>query len=173
MDMPSFLGMYPSDILPPPPVTRSMTLIVNTNPHTAKEMHCLAIHLQPRSYCGYFFDSIGLTPFVPNILTFLCRAFSGWENKTTQLHGLASTICGEYCCLFAIYMDCGYAPKLLVGIFDAVTADRQVSRLFASEFGPLRTPCGGQGCTTAATSIKGNYTNSVDPFGSWRSIVTR
>ena len=55
-DVPSFLGVCPSDILPSPSVTRSATLIVNTDPHTANRTHCLAIHLQPRSYSVYFFD---------------------------------------------------------------------------------------------------------------------
>ena len=52
-DVPSFLGVYPSDILPPS-ITRSATLILNTYPHTAKWTHWLAIHLQPRFYTGYF-----------------------------------------------------------------------------------------------------------------------
>jgi len=43
-DVPSFLGVYPSDILPPS-ITRSATLIVNTDPHTASGTHWLAIHL--------------------------------------------------------------------------------------------------------------------------------
>ena len=75
-NVPSFLGVYPSDILPP--ITRSATLIVNTDPHTASGTPWLAIHLQPRSYSGYFFDSYGLPPLVPNILTFYTvRAPSG------------------------------------------------------------------------------------------------
>jgi len=137
-DGPSFLGVYPSDILPPPPLMRPATLIVNTDPHTAKRKHWLAIHLQPRSYSGYFFDSYGLPPLVPNIPTFLRRACSFWEYKTTPLQGLTSTVSGEYCCLLALYMDRGYTPKQFVGLFDAATSDRQVSRLFASEFRPLR-----------------------------------
>ena len=37
-EVPSFLGVYPSDILPPPPsLTRSVTLIVNKDPHTPIE----------------------------------------------------------------------------------------------------------------------------------------
>ena len=48
-------------------------------------------------------------------------------------------VCGEYCCLFALYKDRGFTPKEFVGLFDAATADRQISRLFTSEFGPLRT----------------------------------
>jgi len=46
-----------------------------------------------------------------------------------------------------------------VGLFDAATADLQISHLFASEFGPLRTKRrGGESFTV---SIKGNYTTSA------------
>jgi len=51
-----------------------------------------------------------------------------------------------------------------VGHFDAATADRQISRLFASEFGQLSTKCRGSQCCTA--SIKGKYTASASPFSS-------
>ena len=56
-EVPSFLGVYPSDILPPS-ITRSATLIVNTDPHTASGTHWLAVHLQPRSYSIYFLISM-------------------------------------------------------------------------------------------------------------------
>jgi hypothetical protein len=77
-DVPSFLGVYPSDILPAS-ITRSATLIVNADPHTACGTHWLAIHLQPRSYYGYFFDSYGLPPLIPSIATFMRRTCSVWE----------------------------------------------------------------------------------------------
>ena len=121
-DVPLFLGVYPSDILPLS-IARSATLFVNTVRHTAKGTHWLAIHLQPRSYSGYFFDSYGLPPFIPSILTFLCRVCSVWEYNTTQLQGWTGIVCGEYYCLFAIYMDHGYTPQQFVGLFDAATAD--------------------------------------------------
>ena len=131
-DVPSFLGSFPSYILPPS-ITRTATLIVNTDPHTASGTHWLAIHLQPRSYSGYFFDSYGLPPLIPSIVTFVRRTCSVWEYITTQLQGWTSTFCGQYCCLFVLYIHRGYSPRQFVGIFDPVTADRQISRLFASE----------------------------------------
>ena len=132
--------------------------------------HWLAIHLQLRSYSGYFFDFYGLLPLNPSILNFLRRACSVWEYNLTQLQGWTSTVCGEYCCLFALYMDRGYTPRQFVSPFDAATFDRQISRLCASDFGPLHTKrCGGQGCTA---SMKGNYTTSLSPFSSCHSFDT-
>ena len=81
----SFLGVYPSDILPPPSVTPAATLIVNSDPQTSKGTHWLAIHCQPRSYSGYFFDSYGLPPLIPNISNFLRRNCTVWKYNSTQI----------------------------------------------------------------------------------------
>ena len=151
-DVPSFLGVYPSDILPHS-ITRSVTLTVNKDPHTAKGTHWLAIHLQPRSYSGYFFDSYGLSPLIPSILTFLRRVSpSGNTTRPSCKDGPVQSAANT-----AVYSHstwtAGTTPQQFVGLFDAATADRQISRLFASEFGSLRTTRrGGQGCTA---SIKG------------------
>ena len=161
--VPSFLGVYPSDILPPS-ITRSANLIVNTDPHTASGTHLLAIHLQPRTYTGYFSDSYGLPTLIPSIATFMRRMCSVWEYNTT------SKVCGQYCCLFVIYIHRGYSPRQFVGLFDPATADRLISRLFASEFGALRTKRRGGHCCTA--SIKGNYTKSASPLSSCHSSDT-
>ena len=136
-DVTSFLGGYPSNILPPS-ITRSATLIVNTDPLIAKRTHWLGIHPQPRSYSGYFFDSYGLPPLIPSILTFLRRTCSVWEYNTTQLQEWTCNVCEHYCCIFALYMHRGYSPRQFEGLFDPATADSQISRLFALEFEPVR-----------------------------------
>jgi hypothetical protein len=45
----SFLGVFPSDLLPRS-ISRSGTLTVNTDPHTEKGSHWLAIKFQTKSY---------------------------------------------------------------------------------------------------------------------------
>lgn len=55
-----------------------------------------------------------------------------------QLQGPTSTVCGKYCCMFALYMDRGYTPKQFIGLFDADIADRQIEQMFTSEFQQLR-----------------------------------
>ena len=159
--------MYPSDILPPL-ITRSAPLIVNTDPHTSKGTHWLAVRLQPRSHSGYFFDF--LSRLNPDILTFFRRACSVWEYNTTQLQGWTNTVCGEYFCLFALYMVRGYTPKQIVGLFDAATAYWQISCLFVLDFGPLHTTRRESQVCTAC--IKCNYPSSISPFGSCLSFVT-
>ena len=51
---------------------------------------------------------------------------------------MASSVCGEYCCLFALYLDRGYSLEQFVCPFDPRTADKQVAQVFTSEFGSSR-----------------------------------
>jgi hypothetical protein len=37
-----------------------------------------------------------------------------------------TTVCGKYCCSFALYMDRGYTGKQFVGLFTPDIADQQV-----------------------------------------------
>jgi len=149
-DVNSFLGVYSSDILPRS-IVQTGTVIVNTDPHTQRGSHWQAIHFQnPRSSSCYFFDSYGRHPHISSILDFIQRNCTVWRYNRTQLQGRTTTICGEYCCLFALYMDRGYSPQQFVGLFAADNADRQIHRLFRSEFGPTlcKHHTGGQCCTS-------------------------
>jgi hypothetical protein len=62
----SFLGAFPSDLLPHS-ITVPSTIIVNTDNHTQLGTHWLAIRLEPRSYTAFYFDSYGLArhPIIP------------------------------------------------------------------------------------------------------------
>jgi hypothetical protein len=132
-DVKSILGVFPSDLLPRT-ITRPGTIIVNCDPHTEDVSHWLAINFQPKSCSGFYFDSYGLRPYIPSILSLLKRTCVVWNFNTVQLQGLTSTVCGHYCCLFALYLDKGYSPKQFTSLFDTRTADRQVAQMFASEF---------------------------------------
>jgi len=53
-DVRSFLGGFPSDMLPRS-VTQTGTVIINADPHTEKGSHWLAVHFLPKSSSAYFF----------------------------------------------------------------------------------------------------------------------
>jgi len=146
-----FLGVYASDLLPLS-IVQTGTIIVNTDPHTEKGSHWQAIHFQNRhrSSSGYFFDSYGRYPHIPSILDLIQRYCTVWQYNRTQLQGPTTAVCGEYCCLFALYMDRGYRPQQFVGLFAADNADQRIHQLFWSEFGPTlcRQRSGGQCCTS-------------------------
>jgi len=144
----SFLGGYPSDLLPHSIHQQTGTVILNTDPHMQEGTHWLAIHFQPKSSTAFFFDSYGQPPPSDlNILSFLKRNCTVWNYNTTSLHIPTSVVCGHYSCLFALYLDEGYTPQQFVRMFSPSIADRQVVHLFTRNFGSLcGTPKGVQFC---------------------------
>ena len=108
----SFLGVFPSYLLPQHSIAQSGTLIVNTDPHTETGSHWLAVHFQLCSHSSYYFDSYGLPPFIPSIQSFIRRNCSVWDYNSVQLQVPTSAVCGKYCCLFALYMDRLYAETI-------------------------------------------------------------
>ena len=146
----SFLGVYPSDLLPHSIHEQTGTIILNTDPHTQEGTHWLAFHFQPKSSTAFFFDSYGQPPPSDlNILTFLKRNYTVWNYNTTSLQGPTSVVCGHCCCLFALYRDEGYTPQQFVRLFTSSIADRQVVLLFTGKLGSLcGTPRGEQCCLT-------------------------
>ena len=147
----SFLGIFQLDLLPRHSIARSGTIIVNTDPHTEGRSHWLAIHFLSRSHSSYYFDSYGLSPYIPSRQCFIRCNNSVCDYNTVQLQGPTITVCGKYCCLFALYIDRGYIPKQIVGLLAAATADRLVSDMFQSEFGTLRNMSRGRQCSGSRT----------------------
>ena len=113
-DVKSFLGVFPSDLLPHSiQQQQTCTVILNTDPHTERGSHWLAIRFEPRSSSAYYFDSFGRPPQVTTIQDFLRRNCTVQEYNAIQLQGPTTTLCGQYCCLFVLRMDDGYSPKSL------------------------------------------------------------
>jgi hypothetical protein len=81
----SFLGAFPSDI--PHFITQPSTVIVNTDAYTQTGSHWLAIRLEPRSSTAFYVDSYGLSPYIPDIQTFLRRSCAVLNYNNTQLQG--------------------------------------------------------------------------------------
>jgi hypothetical protein len=147
----------------PHSITQPGTLILNIDPHTKRGSYWLAVNFQSKSYSCYYFDFYDLAPYIPSIQEFLKRTCIVSEYNKTQLQGLSITVCGKYCCLFALYTDRGYTPKHFVSLFEPGIVDGQITRLFASEFGPLhKIP---RGCGKYNTcAIKGELFNIFYSF---------
>jgi hypothetical protein len=148
-DVRSLLGIFPSDLLPHSIPKKTCTVILNADPHTKSGSHWLAIHFEPRSSSVYYFDSFGRPPYIPTIQNFLRRNCNVQEYNAIQLQGPSITLCGHYCCLFALHMDRGETPKHFVSLYNPGTADDRVAQRFKFQFGPLRKmPSGGQCCSS-------------------------
>ena len=142
-DVNSFLGVYASDLLPLSIVqtgtslltlTRTQSLAYTGRPYISKTL------IEPQT-ATFSIPTAAILLFPPSKISYDVIVQSG--NTTTQLQGPTTTVCGEYCCLFALYMDRGYTPQQFVGLFTAENADRNIHQLFCSEFGS-----GGQCCTS-------------------------
>jgi len=120
-DVNSFLGAFPSDMLPRS-VTHTGTVIINADPHTEKGPHWLDIHFILKSSSAYFFDFYGIVPLVPDIAAFIRRNCTVWDYNKRQLQRLTSNIYGKYCCLLALYMDRGFTAKQFSGQFDGASS---------------------------------------------------
>jgi hypothetical protein len=86
-DVPTFAGVFPSDLLPShqlPGFVR-YTIITNTDVHTDPGSHWVAVHVDTRSSSGYYFDSYGLFPLVTAIRHFLRRACTQWSYNTRTM----------------------------------------------------------------------------------------
>ena len=67
------------------------------------------------------------------------------DYKESQMQGLTSVVCGQYCCLFTLYMGRVYTPQQMITLFaGSGNANRKVKQIFASEFGATL-PRGGWG----------------------------
>ena len=100
----SFLGVFPSDLLPQHPIACSGTLIVNTDPHRVV-----------RTGWPFIFNP---DPTLTTSIATACFHLFHPHNHTPQLHRVGQ----PYSCkdllvpsvactaLFALYMDRGYTP---------------------------------------------------------------
>ena len=101
-DIPTFLSVYPSDMLPTS-IHKTGTVIINADPHTREGLHWLAIHFDTRLSWASYFDSYGRAPSDQNILSFIKRNTAFWSYNSLSLQGPTSTVCGQYCCLHSLY----------------------------------------------------------------------
>lgn len=123
-------GVYASDCLPVR-ISSSSALVVNTDPHTKKGTHWIAIYLDHLGDLEYF-DSLGQRPLVPEHLAFIKRNSKHYFYNTRPLQSYNSTVCGHYCLVYLYFRSHGYSMKDFLSIFtyDVNKNDRQVLKLF-------------------------------------------
>jgi len=134
-DVGSFLDVFPSNLLSHS-ITRTSTVIINADPHKVGGSHWLAVHFRSKYSSAYYFDPYGIVPLVPSIWAFIKRNCTTWDYNRRQLQDLTTDVCSKYCCLFVLNVDRGYTTKQFISQFYVCNnVDRQVERLFTTEFG--------------------------------------
>ena len=117
-------------------------VLINVDSHRASGSHWLAIYFRPNSSSFYFFDSYCILQLVHSLEAFIRRNLPSGikirDNCRVERVKSAANI--------VVYSpSTRTGPKEIIGLFDAKDAlDRQIDRIFASEFGPLRRGGGGE-----------------------------
>lgn len=109
------VGVYPADRIPKV-WTRPTAFVINTDGYKLPGAHWVAMYVD-RDGHGWFFDSYGLPPIVPQHLARLrknCRLF---RYNATQFQGPASQCCGQYCVMFLHYMSTGFGIHNFKSVF--------------------------------------------------------
>lgn len=61
---------------------------------------------------GYYFDSFGVSAYTDEHIKFLYKYSKGkWNFNKVKLQSLSSSVCGQYCCLFTMFVSAGNAPE--------------------------------------------------------------
>ena len=142
-DVPSFQGVYPSDLLPQN--IKYGTFIINLDKHTQPGSHWVGVYFYKSFVNCFYFDSYGLFPPLFSITKFIKQHCIVWDYNRRQLQGPTTDTCGHYACLFALFMDRGYSPTEYINQF-TLQPDVQVKQLFHQYLGPLCNSRGGQVC---------------------------
>lgn len=106
-----FTGVYASDRLPTH-VVPSSAIVVNTDPHTERGEHWVAIYRDGDSNVIEYFDSFGRPPFQAEYQQLLRRnAGCHYVYNKYCLQGHDTSVCGHYCLTY-LYCRARYGLTL-------------------------------------------------------------
>ena len=120
-----FLGVFPSDKLPPSMqyTKPAVALIANTDPSYKPGQHWCAFYITPD--CVYYFDSYGIPPPKSFQRLMQCRKEKQIFGRRLQGRGM---VCGHYCLYFILAMVRG-GTDTMFGLFgDDLNANDRIVR---------------------------------------------
>lgn len=98
-----FKGVYPLDRIPQIIKNKPALLIVNLDKSNSPGSHWVAIYLPIKGNPEYF-DSFGIKPLHNEFLEFFKKnKYTRVLYNKTQLQDFASTVCGQYCCVYLLH----------------------------------------------------------------------
>lgn len=123
-------GVYPADEIPRV-WTRPAGLIINTDEHDKPGEHWVAMYVD-RDGRGWYFDSYGLPPIIPQHIQRLRRNCKFFRYNLKKLQSDSSDVCGQFCVVFLHFMSCGFGMARFNHLFgdDARKNDRLVREYY-------------------------------------------
>ena len=113
------VGVFPADQIPRV-WTKPTAFVFNTDDHTRPGMHWVAVYVNS-SNIGYYFDSYGMPPFVPEHINRLRKNCKHFRWNVKQLQSETSDVCGQYCIMFLQNMSNGISMRVFLDNFSADT----------------------------------------------------
>lgn len=110
-----FNNVYSIDTLPSV-FSLPAIFIVNFDPSHLPGSHWVAIYISDTGY-GEYFDSYGMRPIKSNLVHFLRLHSKHWTYNKRRLQGVISHVCGQYCCLYALYRGSGISMETFTDQF--------------------------------------------------------
>ena len=96
------IGVYPSDMIPES-WQMPATLVFNTDNSKKPGTHWVAVYVDRKS-CGYYFDSYGMKPHIPDHVMRLRKNCKTLRYNDRQLQSISSDVCGHFCIMFLYFM---------------------------------------------------------------------
>lgn len=128
-----FRGVFPIDKISNKKILAPGIIIVNTDPSYLPGTHWFVIFIRAQNYPAEIFDSFGRKLRNNYIKRFVKINSNGkilYNNK--QIQHEFSSMCGYYCCVYALYKSFGLSMKKFIDQFtnDYVKNDKLIRQLY-------------------------------------------
>lgn len=119
-----FRGVFASDRLPKEQLKKPCIVIANTDPSDKGGMHWVSFYFpaQGKGHAEYL-DSFGLSPYIPDFISFLERNCTRYIVCKQQIQGNFSTVCGHYSSVFLYFRCVGKTMKHFLSLFSRTNLD--------------------------------------------------
>ena len=127
------VGVFPADQIPRV-WTKPTAYVFNTDNHFKPGSHWVAAYADTLEN-GWYFDSFGLAPIIPDHINRLRKNCKRLRWNTTHLQSLSSDVCGQYCIMFLYYMSKGLGIEKFLNNFstDLFRNDEIVKNFISSK----------------------------------------
>lgn len=112
----NFVGVFALDEIKNIRLNRHNCIIVNMDLSTEEGSHWIAINFSKNGLL-YYFDSYGFRPYKQEIWNFLSKHSRQFKWNRKLLQSLTSDVCGIYCAVFCLFMNCDLEVKVFLTYF--------------------------------------------------------
>ena len=96
---------------------RPVGWVLNTDPCQGGGEHWVALYIGADGV-GEYFDSYGISPMHPDVVSRLNGSLRIWAWNTRPLQSLETAVCGQYCVFYALHRVRGLTMTDIVHMFD-------------------------------------------------------